>query len=573
MQKKRIVIMFIAALSLSISMHLAYAQAPDADVFAVIHLSNPEAFFPSVGQFIDKFQPGMGGMVNPMMVGNMVFKNPNWAGMDMAGEYQAVVLNPMKYPQSPYALIMPVTNKDEYLGALAQTLTGGEEADGIYTFTQPDQRNVFVAFVADKGILAENVDVAAQAKQLVEGNSAVLSEAPAVKGQLTAFLSVSKILETMRPQIDMIKQQMMMNMQQGMPQAEEGAEGAPAPSAGIQNMLQQEVEMLIAVLDQTERLQLGVGVEENGLRLSKAVFSVSGSAMEKFMTAQTPQKPQLLGVVSEEAAILGSGTVNFTPEFIDGYVNFVKVISSATETADQQAMVENVATWTRQLMEVFAGDFAFGALSQNEDALFTQIYTVKDSGKAKELVGQYPEMLQQMSGMYKNMGIDMQMTLTGTTEVNGGEILNYDFGMNADMIPDPEGQEVFNKLFGENIQMPAGFIGQYGVIGFGKNPLDRVKSIMETLDSGADVAAQYTPSLFGLPEENNIFVYLSIPKIMAWAAKVFPDAPQIEMVEGPGMGMTGRFVDAHFEGEMFLPVDELLAVKTMGEQVQQPPVQ
>lgn len=572
MQKKRIVFMLVVALSLSISMHLAYAQAPDADVFAVINLSNPEAFIPSVGQFIDKFQPGMGGMVNPMMVGNMVFKNPNWAGMDMAGDYQAVVLNPMKYPQSPYALIMPVTNKDEYLGGLAQNLTQGEESNGMYTFTQPNQKNIFVAFAADKGILAENADVAAQAKQLVEGNNEVLSEVPAVKGQLTAFVSVSKILVTMRPMIDMFKQQMMSNMQQGMPQTEGSAEGAPAPAPGLQNVIQQEVDMLLAILDQTDQLQLGVGVEESGLRLSKAVFGVSESAFEKFMAAQTPQKPNLLGVISDDAAVIGSGTINLTPEFIEGYVNFMKGISAVGKATDQ-ATVENVANWARQIMQVFAGDFAFGALGQSEDALFTQVYTVNDSEKAKELIGQYPEMLQQMTGMYQDMGIDMKMTLAGTTEVNGGEILNYDFGLKADMLPDPEGQEVFNKLFGENLQMPAGFIGEYGIFGFGKNPQDRVKSIMETLDSGADAAATYTPSMFDLPEENNMFVYLSIPKIMMWAATIAPDAPQFEMVESPGLGMTGRFVDAHFEGEMFLPIEEMLAAKTMGEQAQQPPAQ
>lgn len=572
MQKNRKLMIAMMMIGLTMFVYEASAQAPDADIFAVINLNNPETFIPSVGQFIDKFQPGMGGMVNPMMVGNMVFKNPNWTGMDMAGEYKAVVLNPMKYSQAPYAFILPITNKDEYLAALAQVLTKGEETNGIHSFTQPDQKNVFVAFASDKGILAENADVAAQVKLLVEGNSAILSEAASVKGQLTAFLSVSKILVTVRPMIEMLKQQMIMGMQQGAQQGEGQAEGTPAPPAGAQNIVQQEIDTLLALLDQTDRLQLGVGVEDNGLRVSKAVFGISGSAMEKFMAAQAPKKSRLLGVISEDAAILGSGSINLTPEFVEGYVNFLKGISAVGEATDQ-AMVEKLAAWAQQAMEVFAGDYAFGGLNQNGDSLFTQVYTVNDSGKAKQLIAQYPEMMQHMSGMYKEMGFDMKMSLTDTMEVKGGEILNYHFGMKADQIPDPEGQEVFNKLFGEDIQMPAGFIGQYGVIGFGKNPQDRVKGIMEILDSGADVAAKFTPSLFGLPEENNLFMYVSIPKIMTWVAEIAPDAPPFEMVESPGFGMTGCFLDGHFEGEMFLPVDELLAAKKMGEQVQQTPAQ
>ena len=92
---------------------------------------------------------------------------------------------------------------------------------------------------------------------------------------------------------------------------------------------------------------------------------------------------------------------------------------------------------------------------------------------------------------------------------------------------------------------------------------------METLDSGAETSAEYSPASFGLPEKNNFFMYLSVPKVLSWAsAKNLPDGPPFEIVEGPGLGMAGRFVESHFEGELYLPVEELLAIKAIAEQAQ-----
>jgi hypothetical protein len=556
------------------SLNVTYAQSADAGVFAVVKLSNPGDFIAKTSQFAEKLQPGMGAMINSMMVGQMVFKNPNWAGMDLAGEYTAVVLNPMMYPQSPVALIAPVTSKDEYLGILSQSLTGGEEMEGIHSFTQPNQRGFFAAFTGDTAILGEDTNVVTQVKALVEANDPILTEVSAVKGQLAAFLPVSKILTAVRPMIDGFRQMMMSGMGQGMPQGEgaqsEGAqpegeqpESAQPPIEPIKNILQAEIDMLLSLLEQTEKLQLGVDVQpEEGLRLSKAVFPVEGSNVAKFLMVQSPQKSSLLGFIPADSAIVGSGSIKFTPEFIAGYAEFTKAISSAASETDP-AMADKMAQWTRDILEAFGGDFAFGALGQSEEALVTEVFTLKDTAKTKQLVEQYPEMMQSMAGMYKGFGLDFNMNLAGKEAYKGGEIFDYNFGLKAEAIADPEGQEAFNKIFGDELTMPIGFVGNYSVLGLGKNARGQVQKVMELLDSGADVSAQYTPAMFGLPEENNMFMYLSLPKIVKWAAKYAPEAPAFEIPDGPGVAMSARFVESHFEGELFVPTEEILAIMTL----------
>ena len=51
-----------------------------------------------------------------------------------------------------------------------------------------------------------------------------------------------------------------------------------------------EVNMVLSILNQTEKVQLGIGVEENGLRLAKAVFAGADTNFAKFIAAQSPKK-------------------------------------------------------------------------------------------------------------------------------------------------------------------------------------------------------------------------------------------------------------------------------------------
>lgn len=545
------------------------AQSPEEDVFAVITLNNLEAFLLNVGQVIDQFSPGMGAMANTMMIGSQVFNNPNLAGIDKNGEYMAVILNPMKYPQEPFAFIIPLTNKDEYLGVLSQSLTGGEDVNGVYTFTQPDQKNFLVAFSGNRGVISRNSDVAAQVKMLVESDSQLLKEAPVVKGQVTAFVSVNKILTATRPIIEMLKQQLLMRVEMGMqpPQGEGAGEGTQAPPAeAVKNILQAEVDILLSLLEQTEKLQLGVGLEAEGLRLSKAVFATGGSNLEKFMAAQTPKKSSLMGFIPADSGMIGTVSLNTTPEFVEGYLSFVKMMGSL-DPAKDEAMLEQMTGWTKQWLEILDGaEMTAGALSQTEESLAFGVNEVKDGVKAKALIEQYQDMFQTMAGFYKDMGIDLNLTLADRSEFKGGEIFDYDFGFKADMIPDPEGREMFNKIFGESVAFPIGVLGNYQVMGFGKGSHGLVEKIMEQLDSGADVAAKYTPAMFGLPEENNMFIYMSLPKLTVWVGKYRYETPKNELVESPGLGMTGTFVDSHFEGELYLPIAEVQAIQKMAQQ-------
>jgi hypothetical protein len=591
MQRKRIVksVILLVMMSMTLGLgNIASAQALEDDVFAVVKISNPETLLPTIGAFVDKFQPGgMGGMINPVMVGNMVFNNPEWVGMDKAGDYTAVILNPMKYGGAPFGIIVPLTSKDDYLGALSQSLTGGEETDGIYSFMQPNQKSLFVAPAGESGVISESTEVAALIKSLVDGNSPALAEVPVVKGQITASLPLSKILATMQPMVDMMKQQALMGVQQGMPEeAVEGEEGdseegedEDSQTNAMAEIVEAEFDIALSLFQQTEQLQLGISLGEEGLRLSKAVFAAADSDLGAFMGAQSPKKSFLLEMLPSDSAVLTSASIELTPEFQKGYLDFFKKMMSVDPEMNDETLTKLVGI-VESAFGAFGGDFAAGMLSSESDTLGTEVFLLKDAEMAKNVMKQYPDMIASMMGMYEEMGIDFEMSLAETTEVKGGEVMGYEFNFNADMIPDPEGQEVFKALFGETLSLPIGFSGNYAVAGFGKDAMTQVSKIMETLDSGAETSIDVSPADFGLPEENNVFMYLSIPKILSWAqTKNLPgvpllpmkqgqEAPSFDIEAGPGLAMAGRFVESHFEGELYLPVDELLAIKKIGEQFQ-----
>ena len=563
--KKLVVALMIACVSI-LSVPFAQAQAPEDDVFGVVHVKNLDALLPKIAAFIDQFQPGMGGMVNSMMVGNMVFHNANWVGMNAAGDFTAIVLNPTKFPGNPVAILAPVTNKDEYLGALTQTLTKGEETNGVLTFTTPEQKSVFISVAGEQTIMAESAEVATLAKSLVDAKSAVLSDAHVVKGQISASLASAKLMTAMQPMIDMLKQQMLMGMAQG---GEGQTDEQKAQAQALKGVAEAEVNLLFSLLSQIDKVQWGIGFEDNGLRLAESVLALPDTNLAKFMAAQKPKTSNLLSVIPSDSSMLMSGSINMTPEFKTGYVDFLKTITTAaqaTQAVDAKT-VESVATWTQAILDVFGGDFAAGMLSPTSETMMTQVMSVRDAAKAKDLFQQYPDMLKAMSGAYEQAGFKMSMTLGATDAVKAGEILNYTFDMNADAIADPEEQEAFKALFGEKISLPIGFTKDYAVVGFGKNAKGQVESIMDAVNSGATGEMKQTPTMFGLPEEHNMFMYVSIPKMMAWAAKNIPDVPAVDVAEGPGIAAGMRFVDAHLEGEVFLPTEELLILKKFGEQM------
>ena len=563
--KKLVVALMIACVTL-LSVPFAQAQAPEDDVFGVVHVKNLDALLLKIAAFIDQFQPGMGGMVNSMMVGNMAFNNPNWAGMNAAGDFTAIVLNPTKFPGNPVAILAPVTNKDEYLGALAQTLTKGEETNGVLTFTTPEQKSMFIAIAGEQAIIAESAEVAALAKSLVDAKSAALSDAHVVKGQISASLSSAKLMTAMQPIIDMFKQQMLMSMDQG---GEGQTDEQKAQAQALKGVAEAEINVLFSLLSQVDNVQWGIGFEENGLRLSKSVLALPDTNLAKFMAAQKPKTSDLMGVIPADSAILMSGSITMTPELKAGYVEFLKAITTAAQTAQaaDAKTIESVATWAQAALDAFGGDFAAGMLSPTSETMITEVISLLDSAKAKDLVKQYPDMLKAMSGVYEQSGVKMNMTLGATDTVKAGEILNYTFNASADTIADPQEQEVFKALFGEEISLPIGFTKDYAVIGFGKNAKGQVESIMDAVNSGAKGEVKQTPAMFGLPEEHNMFMYVSVPKVMAWVAKNIPDVPVVEVAEGPGIAAGMRFVDAHMEGELFLPTEELLILKKLGEQM------
>jgi len=390
--------------------------------------------------------------------------------------------------------------------------------------------------------------------------------------------------------VEMMKQQMLMGMQsqnmsadeEDMDAEDEGDdeedadvegededdEDMSSPADAMAEVASAEFDLALSLLNQTETLQLGISLEDDGLRFGKAVFASKDSDLAAFMMAQSPKKSALLGVIPSDSAVLMSGSLNFTPEFRKGYLEFFEMMLSVDDKLEDDTLA-TLVEWAENAFEAFGGDFAAGMLSPTSDTLASEVLSLKDAELAKKLVGQYPEMLQSMMGMYEEMGIDFKMSLGETKEVEAGEVMQYAFNFNADMVPDPQGQEVFKALFGETLALPIGFTKEFAVVGFGKDAEGQVAQIMGTLNSGEAMAAEYTPSNFGLPEENNLFLYVSVPKVLAWAsAKNLPDMPPFEAVDGPGLAMAGRFVESHFEGELYLPIEEIMAIKQIGEQAQ-----
>ena len=207
--------------------------------------------------------------------------------------------------------------------------------------------------------------------------------------------------------------------------------------------------------------------------------------------------------------------------------------------------------------------------SQSEESLVTEIFTMQDPQKAKEIVEQYPETFNSLLGMYKSMGLDLNLQVSGKEQYKGGEILNIDLGLTADEIPDPEGQQAFRDILGDQLAVPLGFVGNYAVLGIGKNARSRVEALMDAVDAGSAGMGGASPAQFKLPEANNFFMVLSVPKMLKWLAKYAPEAPpDFDILDSPGVGMSASFAGEHVAGELVVPLAEMLAIKDAVQKIQ-----
>jgi hypothetical protein len=546
---RKCVVCVLLSLTVFVMSPAAYSQPAEADVFGVIKITDPEGLVGKIGQLVDHVEPGMGMMVNGMVMGQlqMLLKNPQWVGVDKVGEFSIVVLNPMTHP-SPVALVLPLTSEADFVGVMKQNMTGGEDVDGVLSF-ESNGMSLFFAGAGNMGVLADNADMVAAVKDLIEADAPILKDAPVAKGQITASVAFSKIMTELAPMIEGFSQMAMMGMMQD------------EATAGMADVLQAEMNTVIDLLQQTDTLELGITVDPDaGVRLMEAVKAVPGSAMANFFAAQAPAKSDLLGFLPADAAVVSSGVIAYTPEFIEGYANFSKAISLAASPEDA-AGADRMAEYVKEMMLTTDGSFAFSMFSPSQTSLVSAVSGLTDPARYKAMLQQYPEMFQGLFGLYEDMGMEFDVQVTAPEAYKSGEILTMDFGFGADSIPDPEGQEVFKQIFGDQMAMEMGFVGNYAVISMGRDGRSQVEALLDAVASGQRGAVAMSPASFGLAEAHNFFLGISVPNILKWMADYVPETPEFDVAAGPGLGMGAHFTGSHAIGELVVPLDEILAIK------------
>ncbi len=564
--KRCVVGMMLSMILLVVGPLAASSQPADIDVFGVIKVTDPEGLVAKIGMLVDNVEPGVGAMVNGMAMGQlqMILQNPQWVGVDKLGEFSVVITNPMM--GSPAALLLPLTNEAKFVDTMKQAMTGGEEVDGVLQFGEEGMQHMFFAGAGSVGVLADNAAMVAQIKALVESGSPLLDADLTVKGQITASIAMSKIMTAFGPMIDQYSEMAVMGMSQGMAEDEADA-GAAEPMA---NMVQAEINSLVGLLQQIETLELGITVNpDDDVRVMKAVKAMPDSEVAKFFAAQAPEKSDMLGFLPADAALVSSGSLELTPEFIDGYADFSKAIGAAASPEDA-ASADKMAQYTKDMMLAGSGSFAMSMFSPSQDSIVTAISLLADPAQYKSLLQQYPEVFQNFLGMYDDMGLEFDLQVSEAEQYKGGEILTMDLGFGAEDIPDPERQEMFKSLLGEQLNVPMGVVGNYAVIGVGKDARSHVEGLLDAVEAADRGAVALSPANFGLPEENNFFLGLSVPKILKWAAAYAPDAPEFDIIDGPGLGMSASFADSHAVGELVVPLAEILAIKDVMMKVQEP---
>ena len=210
----------------------------------------------------------------------------------------------------------------------------------------------------------------------------------------------------------------------------------------------------------------------------------------------------------------------------------------------------------------------FGLIDATEEIKLAERIKKGDKLALSMLIKSNLRFVISVAKQYQNMGLEFDLQVSEAEQYKGGEILTVDLGFGAENIPDPEGQEAFKSLLGDQLTVPMGFAGNYAVIGVGKNARNHVEGLLDAVEAGERGTLAMSPANLGLSEENNFFLGVSVPKILKWVSVYAPEAPEFDVIDGPGLGISASFTESHVVGELVVPLAEILAIKDVVQKVE-----
>jgi hypothetical protein len=516
-----------------------------AGVLAVVEFGSIETLQKHVSDFVnatDALPPGV--QVPPILnifEGPLHSSDPSQMDATQPVRFVLVKAGPRKVEA-----VLQCTVKDPavYRSTLEQGLKKGEEKDGVTSYTD-DQKTVAVGESGKTICVGEDAAAVGQALALVKSNA--LPQAAMLQGgDVVASIDVKALLNHMADE----KGSVFGDLKNKIPMPPDATEQGQQ----VQRMLEVEVDALETFLKQVDCATVSLTPDAQELKLSAKVVPVQGGLLAAYLATVPTGIPATLKYMPEDAfAVCAFKVGNLEPLTIPLIALNTQIFAACGMDPVQTALLSS------QFSGVFKayGDEGTIALRSGQGMRAVGAMALKDPEVIKAMLQKMPELLGALAGLYRNMGMPMQLQ-SEVVKYNDREITQVKFALEAKpaagTTPEPveaamaeAQQKMMQAMFGEGMTEDIVILGKDAVVAMGSDSLDTVQQIIDgKLKKLAD-REDFRKTLASIPAESCGFCLVQLTGLAEFGISIGRATgqlpiPEIHFPRGPGV--TAVFVTA-----------------------------
>jgi hypothetical protein len=427
---------------------------------AVIRIQAPEQITADLVEFINKVQPGFGGLAEaqlPMAFGQAI-KNPQLTGVDQSKDwYVALFIDDSGEPKG--VLVLPVTDADEAKGAMEETFEFVEHK--TWLICSPEGR-FFDQFEELKGGKLKS------AASLLDDEL----EAIVMKGHVTFALNAVLLRETFADELNSADdhlEELIQTMGEQIQQT--------SPSMDIEYVLDLYRDLgrtLLQAVNDSESYALSIEVTDDSVKIDQLLTVGEETATATFFATQPVSEMSSLKSVPE--GLMGYMGIHGNP---DSLLTWSKsVVEKVIKNEEQKTLTLNAL---ESLKEAEFGTLAAGGDLLPEEETAMRYFSVSEIAPAQKI----RDMMKSMGNgvTYEVAGIEQQLTYEPDAEKIGDQSVDiYRFKQTIPDGLDPTGMQ---KKINEKL---------YGPDGMEQRLLLKEEVMLQTMGGGLDAMKQLVES-------------------------------------------------------------------------------
>ena len=498
-------------------------QAPaPADVIATVTFAHAATFTGHLGKYVDKVAPGMGARVDGATLTQgfaAMTEAASLEGIDLDKPVRLIVLDPKKHTKSPFVLLATFADVEKLKKGAGQAKVEAQDGRALV------------------GAEAEVAAVKTWAFGSLAGQAA--PDAP------TAEVWIDRVMIAYRADIENFAKQMTsMNL-----------------GGTVQAVLKGEIEVLLAVGEQSERMYLGIEAADDDCALNVALAPKAGTALARFVAGQKPFDAKLLTGMppSDHPAMVMLGHTELGELSEPMYRWIGPILAQIADKPFDESFHKLWQDW----LKLFTGDFAAVSWMDGGATAMNEIIGVTDGKAAQKAVQEFLGGLKSPRKV-SFMGIDMTFSGGFGTAQHGDASIDA-VGVAIDTANMPEMQkDMMKRLYPDGMKMAYAGWGKTFGIAIGPKSSDQINALIDSTGKPTTLSpfAQAAVDASAKRKESMVMV-MNLAAMMA----PFAAGPPAQS----GMTWTLGFADGRAALRMDLPAAHIGEIMAAFKNAGQPP--